>query len=25
MKEIESLIEDHYDELVSTWKQHFDS
>jgi len=23
LKEIESLIEGHYDELVSVWKQHF--
>ncbi|MEX0730170.1 MAG: DUF4160 domain-containing protein [Aquisalimonadaceae bacterium] len=23
LKEIESLIEDHYHELVSAWKQHF--
>ncbi len=25
LKEIESLIADHYDELVSAWKQHFES
>lgn len=25
LKEIESLIEDHYHELVSAWKQHFSS
>ncbi len=23
LKEIESLIEGHYDELISAWKQHF--
>jgi len=23
LKEIESLVEAHYDELISTWKQHF--
>ncbi len=23
LKEIESLIEDHYNELTSAWKQHF--
>ena len=23
LKEIESLVETHYDELISTWKQHF--
>jgi hypothetical protein len=25
LKEIESLVEDHRDELVSAWKQHFSS
>ncbi|MEJ2743269.1 MAG: DUF4160 domain-containing protein [Gammaproteobacteria bacterium] len=25
LKEIESLVEDHYDELVSAWEQHFGS
>lgn len=25
LKEIESLIEDHYDELVSAWRDHFGS
>jgi hypothetical protein len=25
LKEIESLVEDHSDELVSAWKQHFSS
>jgi hypothetical protein len=25
LKEIESLIEDHYDELVSAWQRHFGS
>ena len=25
LKEIESLITDHYDELVSAWKKHFNS
>ncbi|MEX0603248.1 MAG: DUF4160 domain-containing protein [Marinobacter sp.] len=25
LKEIESLVEDHRDELVSAWKQHFGS
>ncbi len=25
LKEIESLVEDHRDELISAWKQHFSS
>lgn len=25
LKEIELLVEDHHDELVSAWKQHFNS
>ena len=23
LREIESLVEDHYDELINTWRQHF--
>ena len=25
LKEIESLVEEHYDELISVWQQHFSS
>lgn len=23
LREIESLVEDHYDEIINTWRQHF--